>query len=56
MKFIRYLKRTWKSKLFALAIVAFGAISILIENDLTFFVLSIAFAVPIFLFLEDEYE
>ena len=56
MKLIEYLKNSWKSKLVALAIMAFGAVSILIENDLTFFVLALAFAVPIFLFVEDENE
>lgn len=56
MKLMEYLKNSWKSKLVALAIMAFGAGSVFIENDITFFVLAVAFAVPIFLFVEDDNE
>lgn len=45
---IKYLRRTWKNKVAALAITFVGYLSIGIDNDATFFVFALIFAVPMF--------
>ena len=46
---IKHLKRTWKNKLVALALMGLGYLSIGISNDATAFVFSsMVFGVPLF--------
>lgn len=45
---IQYLRRTWKNKAVALATAFFGYLTIGIDNDATFFVFTLCFAIPMF--------
>ncbi len=45
---IEYLKRTWKNKVGALALMGVGYLSIGIEGDATGFVFLMLFAIPLF--------
>lgn len=47
-KFVRYMYRTYKNKLCALALVLIGWLSTLIDNEGTAFVLCLMIAVPLF--------
>lgn len=45
---IKYLRRTWKNKAVSLALAFAGYWSIGIDNDATFFVFALIFAIPLF--------
>ena len=45
---IKYLRRTWKNKAVALALMAIGYLSIGIDNDATAFAFLMIFAIPLF--------
>ena len=45
---IKYLRRTYKNKAVALALALVGYWSIGIDNDATFFVFALLFAIPLF--------
>ena len=45
---IKYLKRTWKNKVAALAAALFGYATTFIDNDGTFFMFALCFAIPMF--------
>lgn len=51
-----YLKETWKNKLAALLMVAIGLIPVLLDNDGTFLVFVLLFAIPLFLTVEDIFD
>lgn len=45
---VKYLRRTWKNKAVSLALALVGYLSIGIDNDATFFVFALMFAIPLF--------
>lgn len=45
---VKYLKRTWKNKVAALALFGIGYVSIGIDNDATAFAFLMLFAIPLF--------
>ena len=45
---IKYLRRTWKNKVGALALMAVGYLSTFIDNDATAFVFLMLLAIPLF--------
>lgn len=47
-RFIKYLKRTWKNKLYAVALLAMSYVPVILDNDATAFVWSLMLAVPMF--------
>lgn len=46
---MEYLKRTWKNKLSALALIGIGLLALAVENDLTVLVLCSVMALPLML-------
>ena len=50
---IKYLRRTWLNKVFALVFILLGYLSIKIDNDATFLLLAIMIGVPMFLSREN---
>lgn len=53
---VKYLKRTWKNKVGALVLMGIGYLSIGIDNDATFFVFALMFAIPLFLTRKNHNE
>ena len=47
-KMIKYMRRTWKNKVAALAMAGVGYLTIGIDNDATAFVFVLLIAVPLF--------
>ena len=47
-RFFKYMRRTWKNKLIAIAIVCAGMLGVAVEKDGTALVLMLFFAVPMF--------
>ena len=45
---VRYFERTYKNKLFAIALFAMGYSSMFLDGDCTFFVFMLIFALPLF--------
>lgn len=48
-KFVRYMTKTYKNKLAALAIIAVGILSLVLDHDATLLVFGTIFAIPLFL-------
>lgn len=46
--FIKYIRRTWKNKLIAMALVCIGMTGVVLESDATALVLMLLLAVPMF--------
>mgnify|MGYP006898653564 CR=1 FL=1 len=46
--FIKYIRRTWKNKLIAMALVCIGMAGVVLESDATALVLMLLLAVPMF--------
>lgn len=46
--FVKYMRRTWKNKLIAIAIVCTGMAGVLLEQDATALVFMMFIAVPMF--------
>lgn len=55
-RFIEYIKRTSKNKLYALALIGIGALSVLVLNEGTFFVAMLMMGLPLFFTKEDVFE
>jgi hypothetical protein len=53
IKMIKNLRKTWKNKIVAIALMVLGYLSTLIENDGTAFILLLIIALPIFFTKED---
>lgn len=53
---LNYLKRTWKNKIAAVAMTAAGILTVCIDNDATFLVLALIFAIPLFFAKENFIE
>lgn len=47
-RFVNHIRKTYKNKLLALAMLVLGALTIPLENDLTAFILIAMFAIPAF--------
>ena len=45
---IRYIRRTWKNKLIALALLAIGGLTLSISNDATVFIFMMFITLPLF--------
>lgn len=56
MKFREYFKRTWKNKLLSVALLIFGYISTIIDNDSTALIVIMLFAIPLFFAKEDIFN
>lgn len=52
-KIKRNFRKTYKNKLVAIALLLLGVLSVGIENDATFLVFTLIFAIPLFLAKED---
>ena len=46
-RFVRYMRRTYKNKIVAIALLTIGWLSTLIDNDGTFLLLAVMFGVPL---------
>lgn len=46
--FVKYISRTWKNKLIAIAMICAGMAGVIIEKDATALVFMMFFAVPMF--------
>ena len=55
-RFIEYIKRTYKNKLYALALIGIGVLSVLVLNEGTFFVAMLMMGLPLFFTKEDVFE
>lgn len=55
-KFIKYLRRTWKNKLAAIAMIMIGMLGVVVCNDATALVVLACIAVPMFFTKKDCYN
>ena len=53
-KFKRYIRRTYKNKICALALIIVGMGPIYLENDATFMVVALLFGIPLFFSKENH--
>lgn len=47
-KFVKYIRRTFKNKVVALAMIGLGVASRMLSDDATFLVFMLIFAIPLF--------
>ena len=48
-KFIKYIKETWKNKLFAIFLLLTGLLGLYLDKDGTLFILALIFSIPLFI-------
>lgn len=53
-RFKRYIRRTYKNKLCALALIILGLLTVFIEYDATFFIVTLLIGIPLFLEKENQ--
>lgn len=47
-RFVNYMRKTWKNKVCAIALIGLSYVPVIIDNDGSAFVLMTAFAIPMF--------
>lgn len=48
VRIINYIRRTWKNKICAIALILGGIVPMILENDGTALVMMLMFAIPLF--------